>query len=95
MAAKKSAPKREDSPANADEPSIDAVLEGLEGVVDELERGDLPLEAALARFEHGVKLARTGGRLLDGVEQRVEVLLAERDEVVPLDGEDAGEADDV
>lgn len=74
-----------------DAPSIDAVLEGLEAVVTSLERGDLPLEAALARFEEGVRLARTGGRLLDGVEQRVEVLLAERDEVVSLDldGDDA------
>jgi exodeoxyribonuclease VII small subunit len=67
---------------------IDAVLVGLEGVVAQLERGDLPLEQALERFEQGVALARRGGRLLDAVEERVERLLADRDETVPFETED-------
>lgn len=58
-------------------PSIDEVLSGLERVVEELEGGELPLERALERFEEGVRLARQGGTLLDAVEQRVEVLLAD------------------
>jgi exodeoxyribonuclease VII small subunit len=66
---------------------IDAVLDGLESVVKELESGDLPLERALERFEEGVHLARKGGQILDAVEARVERLLADRDEVVPLDAE--------
>jgi len=65
--------------------SIDALLERLEHVVEELEGGDLPLEHALARFEEGVRLARQGSTLLDAVERRVDVLLADRDETVPLD----------
>ena len=56
--------------------------------VAELESGDLPLERALERFEHGVKLARQGSKALDAVEERVEVLLAERDEAVALQQED-------
>lgn len=67
-----------------DAPTIDAVLDGLESVVTELEGGDLPLEQALARFERGVALARQGSAMLDRVEERVEVLLAERDETVPF-----------
>jgi exodeoxyribonuclease VII small subunit len=68
-----------------DEPGIDKVLDGLETVVEELESGDLPLEQALARFEEGVRLARQGGKILDAVEERVEVLLADRDEAVPME----------
>jgi len=68
--------------------SIDEVLDGLEGVVTELEAGDLPLEEALRRFEHGVVLARKGSTVLDAVEERVEQLLADRDETVPFSGEE-------
>src|SRR5687767_11938258 len=69
---------------------VDAILDDLEAVVRRLEAGDLPLEEALAQFEQGVHLARRGGRLLDAVEQRVERLLADRDETVPFDQEEEG-----
>lgn len=70
------------------EGGIDEILDGLEAVVHELEAGDLPLEDALRRFEHGVELARRGSTLLDAVEERVEQLLADRDEAVPLTDDD-------
>lgn len=73
---------------DGDARGVDEILDGLEAVVQQLESGDLPLEEALARFEHGVRLARRGGQLLDAVEQRVERLLAERDETVPFSAED-------
>ncbi|MEM7153445.1 MAG: exodeoxyribonuclease VII small subunit [Myxococcota bacterium] len=64
---------------------MDEILDGLESVVTELEAGDLPLEDALKRFEQGVELARKGSTVLDAVEERVEELLADRDEAVPFD----------
>lgn len=67
---------------------IDEILDGLEAVVQELEGGDLPLEDALRRFEHGVQLARRGSTVLDAVEERVEQLLADRDETVPFGNEE-------
>lgn len=99
-----SAPVGDDVAAAAENPSelgIDVILGRLERVVKELEGGDLPLERALERFELGVRLARRGSQVLDGIEERVEMLLAERDEVVPLprpagrsDHESRGEPDD-
>lgn len=83
------------SPADAaPEPAIDQVLADLERVVAELESGELPLEAALKRFEAGVRLARRGTALLDSVEQRVEVLLEGRDEPVPFPGANEPRDDD-
>jgi exodeoxyribonuclease VII small subunit len=70
---------------------IDEILDGLEAVVAQLEAGDLPLEEALRRFEHGVGLARRGSSLLDAVEERVEQLLADRDEAVPMNDESTEE----
>lgn len=74
--------------------SIDAILGGLEHVVKELESGELPLERALVRFEEGVRLARRGSALLDAVEERIEMLLRDRDEVVPLANGEGGNEDE-
>ena len=68
--------------------SVEQVLGELESVVADLEGGDLPLEAALERFEQGVKLARRGNVMLDAVEQRVETLLADGEGTEPFDGEE-------
>ncbi len=57
---------------------FEEALKALEKIVKELEREDLPLEEALARFEEGVRLARHCRELLAEAERRVEVLV--RDE---------------
>lgn len=57
--------------------SLEKILEKLSGVVDKLERGDVPLEQALGMFEEGVKLAREGQRRLDAAEARIEALAAD------------------
>ncbi len=58
--------------------SFDEVLAQLRSIVERLEGGNLTLEQSLAAFEEGVRLSRTGARILDAAEQRVEILL--RDE---------------
>ena len=50
------------------------VLRDLEGIVEQLETGDLSLEEALGAFEKGVTLVRYLGDKLTAVEKRVEVL---------------------
>jgi len=52
-------------------------LEGLEAIVDRLQDGDLPLEAALEAFEAGVALARRCATELEETERRIEVLVEE------------------
>ena len=74
--------------AESEVPRVDALLDELEQVVEQLESGDLPLEQALARFESGIRLAREGAKVLDTMEQRVDVLLADRDETAPFEEDD-------
>ena len=52
-------------------------LEALDAVVDDLEGGELGLDASLQRFEEGVALARKLRKRLDEAEGRVEELLAD------------------
>jgi exodeoxyribonuclease VII small subunit len=65
------------------ERSFEQILEGLEGVIRDLEGEGLPLEEALARFEAGVALAREGAARLDSAERRIEEILSDG-AVVPL-----------
>jgi exodeoxyribonuclease VII small subunit len=54
---------------------FDDVLGALKQIVDRLENGQLSLDAALAAFEEGVRLARQGAQILDAAERRVEILM--------------------
>lgn len=46
-------------------------LARLDEIVKALERGDRPLEEALALFEEGTRLIRSCGKTLDEAEQKV------------------------
>ena len=62
-----------DTPEGA--PRFEDALGELEGIVQRLEKGELPLEDSLVAFERGVALVRSLSQRLAEVEQRVEVLL--------------------
>ena len=55
--------------------SFEELLEELDGLVNELESGELSLENSLKTFERGMKLADQGTTILDDAEKKVEVLL--------------------
>lgn len=52
-------------------------LETLEGLIQKMESGELPLEASLNAFEEGVKLIRECQASLSAAEQRVKILMEE------------------
>ncbi|PKF51805.1 exodeoxyribonuclease VII small subunit [Enterovibrio nigricans] len=59
--------------------AFEETLKELDTIVNGLENGDLPLDAALKQFERGIALARQGQKTLTDAEQRVEILLAQDD----------------
>ena len=63
--------------------SFEAGLQQLEGIVKEMESGDLPLERALELFEKGMKLSETCRKQLEEAETRVEMLIKRAGEVTP------------
>ncbi len=64
-------------------------MQDLEGIVERLEGGDLPLEQSLAEFERGVLLTRNCQIALKDAEQKVEILLkkAGEAEIEPFEPE--------
>lgn len=57
------------------EASFEERLGELEGVVEKLEDGDLPLEKSLELFESGMKLSEQCRRQLQEAEAKVELLV--------------------
>lgn len=56
-------------------PDFEQALAELEGLVERLERGDMPLDEALKAFERGVALTRHCQSSLQAAQQKVEILL--------------------
>jgi exodeoxyribonuclease VII small subunit len=56
-------------------PKFEECLQRLEKIVDELEKGDIPLENALALFEEGISLSNSCRKEIEDAEGKVEVLL--------------------
>jgi len=63
--------------------SFETGLQQLEGIVKEMEGGDLPLERALELFEKGMKLSEKCRKQLEEAETRVEILIKRAGEVAP------------
>jgi exodeoxyribonuclease VII small subunit len=66
------------------EPSFEDTVQRLGKIVEQLERGDLPLEQCLQLFEQGVRLARASQARLDAAERRVEQLLTIDEQGQPI-----------
>ena len=58
---------------------FEKALEGLEKIVEELERGDLSLDASLKRYEDGIKLARACQKKLSKAKEKIEILMKKDD----------------
>jgi len=64
-------------------PKFEECLQKLEKIVDQLEKGEVPLDQALALFEEGVKLSNDCRSELDAAEGKVEILLKQGNKVTP------------
>ena len=72
--------------------SFEQALTQLEEIVQQLERGDVPLDQSITLYERGEKLRATCQQRLDAAQARIEKIVAGADGkptgTVPLDGAD-------
>jgi exodeoxyribonuclease VII small subunit len=64
-------------------PKFEECLQRLEQIVDQLEKGDIPLEQALGLFEEGIQLSNSCRQELEDAEGKVEVLLNRNGKIQP------------
>lgn len=72
---------------------FEAAIAELEGIVRQLEDGELALDASLTLYERGVQLARFCHARLEDAERRIDVL-NERGELTPAPASLSGAGDD-
>jgi len=60
--------------ANSKGKNFEQSLEGLEGIVEKLESGELPLDESLALFENGVKIYKECKTQLEKAEKKISKL---------------------
>jgi exodeoxyribonuclease VII small subunit len=64
------------------EKKFEAALARLEEIVQELEKGDIPLEQSLKLFEEGIKLSRICNKRLEEAERKVEILIKDKNGIM-------------
>lgn len=64
-------------------PQFEDHLQRLEKIVDELEKGNVPLEQALKLFEEGMQLSTSCRKELEQAEGKVEILLKQNGKLEP------------
>jgi exodeoxyribonuclease VII small subunit len=70
--------------------SFEEQLKSLEGIVEKLEKGDLPLEESILLFEQGVTLSNACKQELETAEGKVQILLKQKNGEMkpqPFEGE--------
>lgn len=55
--------------------SFEQAMDKLEKIVEQLDRGEVPLEEAIELFQQGMELSKLCGQKLDSVEKKIEVLI--------------------
>ena len=64
-------------------PKFEDSLQRLENIVDELEKGNVPLEQALKLFEEGLALSTSCRKELEDAEGKVELLIKQNGKLQP------------
>jgi len=59
--------------------TFENAMKRLEGIVEQLERGDLGLDEALKKFQEGIKLSQFCSNKLDETEKKVSILLEDEE----------------
>jgi exodeoxyribonuclease VII small subunit len=72
-------------------PRFEDCLQRLEKIVDDLEKGNVPLEQALKLFEEGVQLSASCRKELEEAEGKVEILLKQNGKLQPEPYDSAAE----
>lgn len=72
-------------PKQSKEPTFEEALESLEGIIESMESGEIPLADLVAKFEEGSTLLKTCQAQLKEAEIKIEKLNLKTGDVEPFD----------
>ena len=65
--------------------SFEELMQNLENIVQELEKGELNLDDSVAKFEEGMKISKECNQILENAEKRISILLEKDGEIEEKD----------
>ena len=65
--------------------SFEEAINELSQIVNEMEKGELPLDAALKHFERGIALASASSNKLEQAQQKVQLLMGQNEQAQLVD----------
>ena len=70
---------------NEKELTFEEAMSALDGIVEKLEAGDVPLENAIAYYEEGMKLSKLCNDKLKNAQEKMTNIVNEQDEIEPFE----------
>lgn len=70
------------------ETNFEDEMKKLEGIVTELEKGELNLDDSVAKFEEGIKISKECNKILQAAEKKIAILLEKDGELEEEDFEE-------
>ena len=67
--------------------NFEETIKELELIANELEKGELPLDKSVAKFEEGMKLSKACVEMLEEAERKISILLQENGKIEEEDFE--------
>lgn len=67
--------------------SFEEQIEKLEGIVTELEKGELNLDDSVSKFEEGIKISKECNKILEEAEKKITILVNRDGEMTEEDFE--------
>jgi len=62
-----------------DKKTFEESMNELEKIVENLEKGEMPLESSIEAFQKGVELSKSLSKVLDEMEKKITVLIEDED----------------
>ena len=71
----------------AEERKFEDMIAELEKISQELEKGELPLDESMKKFEEGMKLSKKCSDILESAEKKITILIKDGEEIKEEDFE--------
>ena len=65
-----------------DKKTFEESMKELEKIVEDLEKGEMPLETSIEAFQKGVELSKNLNKILDEMEKKITILIEDEERTI-------------
>lgn len=72
---------KKEQETNKEKMNFEEIMQNLEKITNELEKGELSLDESVEKFEEGMTLAKNANKILEDSEKRINILINNNGEI--------------